>query len=73
MVHIDGTLIRGNVSWESLVERHVKKVIHENCDEEDSEGGREGSKERQVQESELDRSRCEHGARVAQSPVRTFL
>lgn len=29
-VHIDATLIRADVSWESLVERHVERVIDEN-------------------------------------------
>jgi len=32
-VHIDATLIRADVSWESLVERHVDRVIEENADE----------------------------------------
>jgi len=30
IVHIDASLIRANVSWESLVERHVADVISEN-------------------------------------------
>lgn len=29
-VHIDATLIRADVSWESLTERHVERVIQEN-------------------------------------------
>ena len=37
VVHIDATLIQANVNWESLVERHVKKVVSENRDEQDSE------------------------------------
>ena len=32
-VHVDATLIRADVSWESLVERHVEGVLQENGDE----------------------------------------
>ena len=32
-VHIDATLIRADVSWESLVEQHADKVLTENDDE----------------------------------------
>ena len=34
VVHIDASLIRANVSWESLVERHANEVLAENCGEE---------------------------------------
>ena len=34
IVHIDASLIRANVSWESLVERHVVEVFEENKIEE---------------------------------------
>ena len=34
-VHIDATLIRADVSWESLIEQHADKVIAENEAEED--------------------------------------
>jgi transposase len=30
IVHIDASLIRANVSWESLVERHASEVLSEN-------------------------------------------
>jgi len=30
-VHVDATLIRADVSWESLTERHVEKVLTENA------------------------------------------
>src|SRR5215475_3749666 len=30
VVHIDASLIRANVSWDSLVERHVTEVLSEN-------------------------------------------
>ena len=31
VVHIDASLIRANVSWDSLIERHVDKVLEENA------------------------------------------
>lgn len=37
IVHIDASLIRANVSWESLVERHVEKVLSENRTPEETE------------------------------------
>jgi transposase len=33
-VHIDSTLIRANVSWDSIPQRHAEKVMQENVDEE---------------------------------------
>lgn len=33
-VHIDATLIRADVSWKSLTERHVEEVLKENAEEE---------------------------------------
>ena len=44
VVHIDASLIRANVSWDSLVERHVEDVLSENQSEEETEGEK---KERQ--------------------------
>jgi len=38
--HMDATLIRADVSWESLVDRHAEKVLAENSDE--SRGGDDG-------------------------------
>jgi transposase len=35
IVHIDASLIRANVSWDSLVERHVEDVLSENQSPED--------------------------------------
>jgi hypothetical protein len=32
VVHIDATLIRANVSWDSIAERHITAVIEENRD-----------------------------------------
>jgi transposase len=37
VVHIDASLIRANVSWESLVERHVSEVLNENETEDEIE------------------------------------
>jgi hypothetical protein len=37
IVHIDSSLIRANVSWDSLVERHVADVLSENQTEEETE------------------------------------
>jgi transposase len=42
VVHIDASLIRANVSWESLAERHVEDVLTENQTEEDAEVERKG-------------------------------
>jgi transposase len=44
VVHIDASLIRANVSWDSLVERHVGDVLSENQSGEEMEGEK---KERQ--------------------------
>jgi hypothetical protein len=41
-VHIDASLIGANVSWDSLVERHVEDVLSENQSEEEIEGDKEG-------------------------------
>ena len=39
-VHVDATLIRADVSWESLTERHVEQVLAENsADDDDPSGG----------------------------------
>jgi hypothetical protein len=43
-VHIDASLIRADVSWDSLVERHVEDVLSDNQSEEETE---EEKKERQ--------------------------
>ena len=46
-VHVDATLIRADVSWESLTQRHVEHVIKENASEDDDpppRGGRPRSR-----------------------------
>jgi len=50
LIHVDATLIRANVSWESLVERHVEKVARENEDD----GGGDGPKGKTKKVSETD-------------------
>src|SRR5262245_44513222 len=42
IVHIDSSLIRANVSWDSLVERHVADVLSQNQSEEETEVERKG-------------------------------
>src|SRR4029078_9282126 len=42
IVHIDASLIRANVSWESLVERHVENVLSENRTDEETDVERQG-------------------------------
>jgi len=42
VVHIDASLIRASVSWDSLVERHVEDVLSENQSEEGTEGEKKG-------------------------------
>ena len=37
VVHVDASLIRANVSWESLVERHLAKVNEANADSEEQD------------------------------------
>ena len=60
VVHIDASLVRADVSWESLVERHVDEVMTENRGEEEVEGeknrgGRRG-KSRKVSRTDADAS-----------------
>jgi transposase len=51
VVHIDASLIRANVSWDSLVERHVEDVLDENEIEEEikvEKTGRQSGKYKKV-------------------------
>jgi len=50
VVHIDASLIRANVSWDSLVERHVDDVLEENAAESeiDNKDGRQSGKYKKV-------------------------
>ena len=61
-MHIDASLVRADVSWESLVKRHVDEVMTENRGEEEVEGEkRQRRSARQVQEGEPHRCGREHG------------
>jgi transposase len=42
VVHIDASLIRANVSWDSLAERHVEDVLRNNQSEDEIEVERQG-------------------------------
>ena len=42
IVHVDASLIRANVSWESLVERHVEEVLSEDRGPDEVEAGKRG-------------------------------
>ncbi|TGN73358.1 transposase [Bradyrhizobium yuanmingense] len=42
VVHVDASLIRANVSWDSLTEQHVTDVLSENQGEDESELQRKG-------------------------------
>ena len=57
VVHIDASLIRANVSWESMVERHVAEVIVENRTPEEIEvekRGRQSGKYKKVSRTDPD-------------------
>lgn len=57
IVHIDASLIRANVSWESLVERHVADVLDGNRPEEEIDAekkGRQSGKYKKVSTTDPD-------------------
>ena len=57
IVHIDASLIRADVSWESLVERHVGEVIEENKFDEEMEAekrGRQSGKYKKISTTDPD-------------------
>lgn len=57
IVHVDTSLIRANVSWESLVERHMDEVEAEDaavCDAEDEENERPSCKYKKVSVTDPD-------------------
>ena len=67
IVHVDASLIRANVSWESLAERHVEAVDREN-EPRNREARRRGGRP-EVQEGLRHRSGCENGDECPQSPA----
>ena len=59
VVHVDASLIRADVSWESLVERHADEVMAENRGEEEVEAekkGRQSGKYKRVSRTDPDAS-----------------
>ena len=71
VVHVDASLIRADVSWESLAERHVDDVMQENPgEEEDGEkkrGGR-GGKPAKVSRTDPDARLATSGGRGRAEP-----
>ena len=61
VVHIDASLIRAHVSWDSLVERHVDDVLDENAAESRNPQQEERTPKRQIQEGLRHRSRRHDG------------
>jgi transposase len=59
VVHIDASLIRANVSWESLAVRHMEAVDRENAAPQDE--GEKASRQTGKYKGLHDRSRREHG------------
>jgi transposase len=57
VVHIDASLIRANVSWDSLVERHMDEVLEEDAavsDAENEKKGRQSGKYKKVSVTDPD-------------------
>ena len=67
-VHIDATLIRADVSWESITERHAETVVAENETDEDS-----GSKNSQTRRTGRPRTREKHPKKVSRTDPDTTL
>ena len=67
VVHMDASLIRADVSWESLAERHAEKVVRENDSEDETEkkskgrGGGSGSVSRTDPDARLARKSARAG------------
>src|SRR5579859_842608 len=64
IVHIDASLIRANVSWDSLVERHVQDVLSENRTDEETElerSGRQSGKYKKVCMTDPDATMATNG------------
>ena len=72
VVHVDASLIRADVSWESLVERHVDEVIAENPLEEEAGkkggGGRRGGGSGRVSRTDPDARLATSGGRGGFEP-----
>ncbi|MGY4412081.1 hypothetical protein ACVWW4_003817 [Bradyrhizobium sp. LB7.1] len=72
IVHIDASLIRANVSWESLAVRHVAAVEAANAPELD-DTAKSGRRTGKIQEGLHHRSRGYDGDERPQSPARAGL
>jgi len=70
VVHIDASLIRANVRWDSLVERHVDEVLDENAAESEIDSKKVRAPKRQIQEGLRHRSGRHDGDELAQSAAR---
>ena len=69
VVHVDASLIRADVSWESLVERHVDEVMAENAvEEKDEGGGGRGGKPAKVSRTDPDAHLVPTGRRGRSEP-----
>ena len=71
VVHVDASLIRADVSWESLAERHASEVVRENDSEEETEkkrGGRGGGGSGKVSRTDPDARLARKSARAGFEP-----
>ena len=72
VVHVDASLIRADVSWESLAERHVDDVVRENASEDEAgkkkRGGRRGGGPGQVSRTDPDARLARKSGRVGFEP-----
>jgi len=64
-VHIDATLIRADVSWESIIERHVDRVIKENAPEAPETHDRDDIDSNNSSSSKQSRSRTKQVKKVS--------
>ena len=72
ILHVDASLIRADVSWESLAVRHVQAVEEVNGDEAPDEPASRSPK-REVQEGLRHRSRRHHGNKWSKPAARASL
>ena len=69
VVHVDASLIRADVSWESLAERHASEVVRENdTEEETGKKGRGGGGSGRVSRTDPDARLARKSARAGFEP-----
>ncbi len=68
VVHVDASLIRADVSWESLAERHASEVVRENDSEEETEKKRGGRGSGKVSRTDPDARLARKSARAGFEP-----